>query len=91
MIIPSGPRLVHLLGLSMTDEQVGQALQSLGVAVPEITPYKELDVTVESLGVDIRGTGWLTTGDAALAAMAADAARQRRPANTTPSTGLTVP
>jgi hypothetical protein len=28
------------------------------------------------------GTGWLTTGDAALALMAADAARQRRPAGT---------
>jgi len=28
------------------------------------------------------GTGWLTTGDAALAAMAADAARKRRPAGT---------
>jgi hypothetical protein len=34
------------------------------------------------------GTGWLTIGDAALADMAADAARQRRPAgtNTSPST-----
>ena len=30
------------------------------------------------------GTGWLTTGDAAIAAMAADAARQRRPAGTAP-------
>jgi hypothetical protein len=29
------------------------------------------------------GTGWLTTGDAALAAMAADAARRRRPAGLT--------
>jgi hypothetical protein len=54
MIIPSGPRLVDLLGLSMTDERVGQALRSLVVAVPEVTPYEELDVTVESLGVDIR-------------------------------------
>jgi hypothetical protein len=54
MIVPSGPRLVDLLGLSMTDERVGLALQSLGVAVPEVTPYEELDVTMESLGVDIR-------------------------------------
>src|SRR5882757_3955426 len=54
MIVASGPRLVDLLGLSMTDERVGLALQSLGVAVPEVTPYEELDVTMESLGVDIR-------------------------------------
>ena len=38
------------------------------------------------------GTGWLTTGDAALATMAADAARQRCPANTSrPGRGVSAP
>jgi hypothetical protein len=62
-----------------------------------LTPEQLGDLDTDDTNVVIgqwryTGTGWLTTGDAALATMAADAARQRRPTNTSrPGRDVAVP
>ena len=51
-----------------------------GLAPDHLAELEDAGTTVVIKHWHYIGTGWLTTGDAALALMAADAARQRRPA-----------
>jgi hypothetical protein len=56
-----------------------------GLDVDDLDAMDDQATTVVISRWRYAGAGWLTTGDAALAAMAADAARKRRPANLRPA------